>query len=152
MYNLFIRLAAAFDHNSDGTISTAPLENGFRETGTLLKAIALLPYIKNLGANTIYLLPLTEIGSKVKKGSLGSPYAIKNPRKLDPLLNEPALGLSAEVLLKAFVEAAHLLDMHVVLEFVARTASVDSRWIKQNPEWFYWLKENEHNRIRSAPF
>ncbi|NTV06600.1 MAG: alpha-amylase, partial [Chlorobiaceae bacterium] len=143
VYNLFIRLTAAFDHNNDGTISTEPLESGFRETGTLLKAIALLPYIKNLGANTIYLLPLTEIGTKSRKGTLGSPYAIKNPRKLDPLLNEPALGLSAETLLKAFVEAAHLLDMHVVLEFVFRTTSVDSCWIKQHPEWFYWLKENE---------
>jgi starch synthase (maltosyl-transferring) len=151
VYNLFIRLAAAFDHNSDGTISTEPLANGFRETGTLLKAIALLPYIKNLGANTIYLLPLTEIGTKSRKGTLGSPYAIKNPRKLDPLLNEPALGLSAETLLKAFVEAAHLLDMHVVLEFVFRTTSVDSCWIKQHPEWFYWLKENEQTRHFGPP-
>ncbi len=151
VYNLFIRLAAAFDHNGDGSISTEPLPCGFRETGTLLKAIALLPYIKNLGANTIYLLPLTEIGTKSRKGNLGSPYAIKNPRKLDPLLDEPALELSAEILLKAFVEAAHLLDMHVVLEFVFRTTSVDSSWIKLHPEWFYWLKGNEQTRNFGPP-
>ena len=143
VYNLFIRLTAAFDHNGDGTIGTGPLACGFRETGTLLKAIALLPYIKNLGANTLYLLPVTEPGSRNKKGSLGSPYAVKDPRKLDPMLAEPALGLSPEVLLKAFVEAAHLLDMHVVLEFVFRTASVDSNWIKTHPEWFYWLRDND---------
>ncbi len=151
VYNLFVRLAAAFDHNGDGSISTEPLSCGFRETGTLLKAIALLPYIKNLGANTIYLLPLTEIGIKSRKGSLGSPYAVKNPRTLDPLLAEPALGLSAEHLLKAFVEAAHILDMHVVLEFVFRTTSVDSTWIKEHPEWFYWLKENERTRNYGPP-
>jgi starch synthase (maltosyl-transferring) len=151
VYNLFIRLAAAFDHNGDGSISTEPLSCGFRETGTLLKAIALLPYIKNLGANTIYLLPLTEIGAISRKGSLGSPYAVKNPRKLDPLLDEPALGLSAELLLKAFVEAAHLLDMHVVLEFVFRTTSMDSSWIKEHPEWFYWLKDNEQTRNYGPP-
>ena len=145
VYNLFIRLTAAFDHNGDGIISTEPLESGFRETGTLLKAIALLPYIKNLGANTLYLLPVTEIGFQSRKGSLGSPYAIKNPRKLDPLLNEPALGLSSEMLLKAFVEAAHLLDMHVVLEFVFRTTAIDCDWIKDHPEWFYWLKNNAGN-------
>ncbi len=143
VYNLFIRLTTAFDHNGDGTISTEPLASGFRETGTLLKAIALLPYIKNLGVNTLYLLPVTEIGTESKKGSLGSPYAIKNPRKLDPLLSEPALGISAEVLLKAFVEAAHLLEMHVVLEFVFRTTAIDSSWIKDHPKWFYWLKEHE---------
>jgi starch synthase (maltosyl-transferring) len=151
VYNLFIRLTAAFDHNGDGTISTEPLDCGFRETGTLLKAIALLPYIKKLGANTVYLLPLTEIGSQCKKGSLGSPYAVKNPRKLDPMLNEPALGLSAEVLLKAFVEAAHLLGIRVVLEFVFRTASVDSDWIREHPEWFYWLHDTESTTQYGPP-
>jgi len=151
VYNLFIRLTTAFDHDGDGIISAEPLENGFRETGTLVKAIALLPYIKNLGANTLYLLPVTEIGAQSRKGNLGSPYAIKNPRKLDPLLNEPALGLSSEFLLKAFVEAAHLFDMHVVLEFVFRTTAIDSDWIKDHPEWFYWLKNNEHTRNYGPP-
>jgi starch synthase (maltosyl-transferring) len=151
VYNLFIRLTTAFDHNGDGTIGTDPLEYGFRETGTLLKAIALLPYIKNLGANTVYILPVTEIGSQNKKGSLGSPYAVKNPRKLDPMLDEPALGLSAEILLKAFVEAAHILEIHVVLEFVFRTASMDSSWIKNHPEWFYWLRDNESTRSYGPP-
>ncbi|NHQ60338.1 alpha-amylase [Chlorobium sp. BLA1] len=151
VYNLFVRLAAAFDHNGDGRIEADALDCGFRETGTLLKAIALLPYIKKLGANTVYLLPLTEIGSACKKGSLGSPYAIKNPRKLDSLLTEPALGLSAEVLLKAFVEAAHLLDIRVVLEFVFRTTSVDSSWIQKHPEWFYWLRDDESTAHYGPP-
>ncbi|NTW69350.1 MAG: alpha-amylase [Chlorobiaceae bacterium] len=151
VYNLFVRLAAAFDHNGDGSIGTEPLDCGFRESGTLLKAIALLPYIKKLGANTVYLLPLTEIGSDCKKGSLGSPYAIKNPRKFDAMLTEPALGLSAELLLKAFVEAAHRLDIRVVLEFVFRTASVDSSWIKEHPEWFYWLRDDESTRNYCPP-
>ncbi len=151
VYNLFIRLTTAFDHNGDGSIGTEPLECGFRETGTLLKAIALLPYIKNLGANTVYILPVTEIGSQNKKGSVGSPYAVKNPRKLDPMLDEPVLGLSPEILLKAFVEAAHILDIHVVLEFVFRTASMDSSWIKDHPEWFYWLRDNESTLSYGPP-
>ena len=151
VYNIFVRLTTSFDHNGDGAISTEPLASGFRETGTLLKTIALLPYIKNLGANTLYLLPITEIGSESRKGSLGSPYAIKNPYKLDPLLNEPALGLSAEFLLKSLVEAAHLLEMHVVLEFVFRTTAIDSSWIKDHPEWFYWLKESAETRNFGRP-
>jgi starch synthase (maltosyl-transferring) len=142
VYNLFVRLACAFDHDDDGTIGTKPLQNGFRETGTLLKAIVLLPYLKTIGANTVYLLPLTEPGLQSRKGSLGSPYAVKNPMKLDPLLAEPALGLPAETLFRAFVEAAHLLGMHVVLEFVFRTASVDSDWVKDHPGWFYWLRDD----------
>ncbi|NTW83912.1 MAG: alpha-amylase [Chlorobiaceae bacterium] len=151
VYNLFVRLTCAFDHDGNGSIGTEPLENGFRETGTLLKAIAMLPYIKNLGANTLYLLPLTEIGTQSRKGSLGSPYAVKNPRKLDPMLGEPVLGISAEMLFKGFVEAAHLLGMHVILEFVFRTASIDSSWIKDHPEWFYWLRDDETTRNYGPP-
>ncbi len=151
VYNMFVRLTCAFDHDGNGKTGTEPLENGFRETGTLLKAIALLPYIKNLGANTVYLLPLTEIGSHSRKGSLGSPYAVKNPMKLDPMLGEPVLGLSAETLFKGFVEAVHLLGMHVILEFVFRTASIDSSWIKDHPEWFYWLRDDETIRNYGPP-
>ena len=67
VYNLFVRLTTAFDHNDDGVISVEPLESGFRETGTLLKAIALLPYIKSLGEKTSFLLRVTELGSKARK-------------------------------------------------------------------------------------
>lgn len=141
VYNLFIRLTTAYDHNNDGIVNTEPLENGFRETGTLLKATGLLPYIKKLGVNTLYLLPVTLTGSDDKKGSLGSPYAVKDPFAIDPMLDEPALGLSADILLKAFVEAAHLLNMRVLFEFVFRTASVDSNWIQDHPDWFYWISE-----------
>ncbi|NTV01277.1 MAG: alpha-amylase [Chlorobiaceae bacterium] len=142
VYNLFVRLGAAFDHDGDGSIGAKPLSSGFRETGTLLKAIAMLPYMRRLGANTVYLLPLTSIGTHNRKGLLGSPYAVKNPCVLDPMLDEPALGLPLETQLMAFVEAAHRLGMRVVFEFVFRTASVDSDWAVEHPDWFYWLRED----------
>ncbi|NTU69090.1 MAG: alpha-amylase [Chlorobiaceae bacterium] len=151
VYNLFVRLGAAFDHDVDGSIGTEPLAGGFRETGTLLKAIAMLPYIKRLGANTVYLLPLTTIGTHNRKGQLGSPYAVKNPCMLDPMLGEPALGLPLETQLQAFVEAAHRLGMRVVLEFVFRTASVDSDWAVEHPDWFYWLRDDPDARPYGPP-
>nr|WP_164926967.1 alpha-amylase family glycosyl hydrolase [Chlorobaculum tepidum] len=141
VYNLFVRYNAAFDHDRDGHIRTEPLPCGFRETGTLLKAIAMLPYIKRMGVNTLYLLPLTSIGKINRKGELGSPYAIKNPYELDETLGEPVLDLPLEMQLKALVEAAHHLGMRVVFEFVFRTASIDSDWIGEHPEWFYWLRK-----------
>ena len=143
VYNLFVRLGAAFDHDGDGSIGTEPVSGGFRETGTLLKAIAMLPYMRGLGANTVYVLPLTSIGTHNRKGRLGSPYAVKNPVTLDPMLDEPALGLPIETQLEAFVEAAHRLGMRVVFEFVFRTASVDSDWAVEHPDWFYWLREDQ---------
>jgi hypothetical protein len=142
-YNLFVRLAAAFDHDSDGMIGTEPLASGFRETGTLLKAIAMLPYLERLGVNTVYLLPITTIGEQNRKGVLGSPYAVRNPRAIDPMLGEPALGLSLDTQFAAFIEAAHHLGMRVVQEFVFRTASVDSDWVRHHPDWFYWLRNDD---------
>lgn len=141
VYNLFVRYNAAFDHDRDGRIGTESLPGGFRETGTLLKAIAMLPTIRRMGVNTLYLLPLTSIGKVNRKGTLGSPYAIKNHFKLDETLGEPALDLPVETQLKALVEAAHHLGMRVVFEFVFRTASIDSDWINEHPEWFYWLRK-----------
>ncbi|NTU58301.1 MAG: alpha-amylase [Chlorobiaceae bacterium] len=151
VYNLFVRFANAFDHDRDGKIGLEPLPCGFRETGTLLKAIAMLPYIRRLGANTVYLLPLTSIGMVNRKGALGSPYAIKNPYILDPVLGEPALDLPTETQLKAFVEAAHLMGMRVVFEYVFRTASIDSDWVPDHPDWFYWIRRNNGDMPYGAP-
>ncbi len=146
IYNIFARFTTCFDHNGDGKIETGPDENGFRETGTFLKSIAILPYLKSMGVNVVYLLPITEIGLDGRKGDLGSPYAIKNPYKIDENLGEPVLNMNLDSQFAAFVEAAHSLGMKVVLEFVLRTASIDSDLALERPEWFYWIKENVKDR------
>lgn len=141
IYNMFVRTTAAFDHNGNGKLDLPLSPEGFRETGTFLKAIAMLPYIKRLGANTVHLLPVTSIGHDGNKGTLGSPYAIKNPYELDENLAEPLLGLDVRTEFKAFVEAAHRMGLRVVAEFVFRTAAKDADWVKEHPEWFYWIKD-----------
>jgi starch synthase (maltosyl-transferring) len=67
IYNLFPRLTAAFDHAGDGRLDIEPDAEGWRETGTLLKCIALLPYLKSMNFNTIHLLPITAVGQDGKK-------------------------------------------------------------------------------------
>jgi starch synthase (maltosyl-transferring) len=146
IYNLFVRYATAFDHNQDGEVTSEPDEFGFKETGTFLKAIAILPYLRTLGVNSIYLLPITSIGIDGKKGNLGSPYAIRNPYKLDENLAENFIEADVEMQFKAFTEAAHKLGMKVVCEFIFRTASIDSDLALDNPDWFYWIKENIKDR------
>jgi starch synthase (maltosyl-transferring) len=145
-YNLLIRAATGFDHDGDGQTSLDPVGDGWMETGTFLKAIALLPYIKRLGFNTVHLLPITAIGQDGHKGTLGSPYAIQNPYRLDPRLAEPALGLDVETEFSAFVEAAHRLGLRVIVEFVFRTASKDADWAAEHPEWFYWIRADVSDR------
>lgn len=147
IYNLLVRYFSAFDHDQDNKIGESNKDItlnafGIRETGTFLKTIALLPYLKYLGINTIHLLPITEIGMEGRKGDLGSPYAIKNPFKIDPLLADPIISMSAEDQYKALVEAAHLLGIRVVQEFIFRTASIDSELIEKHPDWFYWINKD----------
>lgn len=141
IYNMFVRTTAAFDHDGDGSLVLPVNPQGFRETGTFLKAIVMLPYIKRLGADTVHLLPITSIGKDGNKGNLGSPYAIRNPYELDENLSEPLLGLDARTEFRAFVEAAHRLGIRVVAEFVFRTAAKDADWVREKPEWFYWIRD-----------
>ncbi|MGB9912232.1 MAG: alpha-amylase family glycosyl hydrolase [Candidatus Kapaibacteriota bacterium] len=143
VYCSLIRYTTTFDHNRDSKISLEPLDYSLYETGTFLKAIAILPYLKKLGVDILYLLPVFEIGKYGRKGVLGSPYAYKHPFKLDSRLGEPFLNLSLEEQFKAFVEACHLCGIKVVLEFVFRTASIDSDLALQHPDWFYWIREED---------
>lgn len=145
VYCMLPRYTTAFDHNKDGKIDLQAIDGNFFETGTLLKSIALLPYLKALGVNIVYLLPITEIGFDGRKGNLGSPYAIKNHYKLDTRLAEPFLKLDLETQFSAFIEAAHYLGMKVILEFVFRTASLDSDLALEHPEWFYWIYDSLNN-------
>jgi starch synthase (maltosyl-transferring) len=139
-YNLFLRAGAAWDHDGNGSIGIEPDAGGWRETGTFLKGITLLPFIRSLGCNTIHLLPVTAIGRDGNKGNLGSPFAIRDPYALDEMLAEPALNLEPGLQLAAFVEAAHHLGLRVVVEFVFRTAAKDAIWAAEHPEWFYWIR------------
>lgn len=147
IYNCFVRFCTAYDHDQDGKVGDSQSDitlnkHGIRETGTFLKTIALLPYIKNLGVNTLHLLPITKIGLKGRKGDMGSPYAIKNPYEIDPFLADPVLSLSIEDQYRALIEAINLLGMRVVQEFIFRTAAIDSDWSNEHPDWFYWIKDN----------
>lgn len=150
VYNMFVRLSAAYDHNNNGDISVQPLGSGFRETGTFLKAMSMLPYLKMLGVTSIYFLPVTSIGKSGNKGNLGSPYAIDNHYKFDENLTEPALGLSAEEEFAAFSEAAKSLGMKIILEFVFRTSAISSKLALEHPNWFYWIEE-EYAKDFHAP-
>lgn len=134
-YNALVRHALAYDHGRES------LAEGWSAEGTLLKLLSLLPYLHRLGVTTIVLLPIFERGRVGQKGNLGSPYAVRHPFRLDHDLVEPALGMAADDMLRAFVAAAHALGMKVILEVVLRTASIDSELAQSHPEWFYWIRE-----------
>lgn len=133
IYGILPRVFTAWDHYEKGRICY----------GTFIKSICLLPYLKSMGVDIIYLLPVFKTGEKYKKGDTGSPYAIKNIYELDKNLHDELLGEFNEKLLetefKAFIDACHILGFRVLLDFAFRTVSRDSDLILDHPDWFYWI-------------
>lgn len=157
-YGFYMRNFTAFDHDQNGELGGAESDitlnsDGMKETGTFLKAMALLPYIKSLGFDVVYTLPVALTGIANRKGELGSPYGLKNPMKIAPIFHDPLLdGFQADEEFQAFIEAAHMLRIRVALDFVPRTASRDSEFIKEHPEWFYWIKRSSDKDYHSPEF
>lgn len=142
IYSSLPRTTAAWDADRSGALEDENI-GGFKETGTLLKMLIVLPRLKAMGIDTMYLLPITEYSLKDKKGELGSPYGIKDLFKIDANLSDPLIAkdFTLDEQFSVFVEACHLLDMRVMIDIIPRTNAVDSAFIKEHPDWFYWIKD-----------
>jgi len=141
VYSTLIRTSTSWDHDRTGYLESSNLYH-LKDTGTFVKSLALLPTLKKMGINTIYMLPISKFSLKDKKGELGSPYGISNFFALDPNLKDPITGqdTTLEEEFKAFIEAAHVLDMRVMIDIIPRSNSVNSDFIAEHPDWFYWIK------------
>ncbi len=101
----------------------------FTEEGTFEAAQKELPRLKALGVDILWLMPIHPIGEKNRKGSLGSPYSVK-----DYYAVNSEFGTKAD--LKAFVKAAHQKGMYVILDWVANHTAWDNKLVKAHPEWY----------------
>jgi len=99
-------------------------------TGTLADVTADLDRIVALGVDVLYLLPIHPIGIAGRKGSAGSPYAIRDYRALNP-------DLGSEDDFDALVSAAHAAGLKVMLDVVFNHTSQDSVLVDEHPEFFH---------------
>ena len=110
LYSIFVR-----NYSSEGTFE------GVRKD---------LDRIKALGTDIIWLMPIHPLGEKARKGTLGSPYAIRDYRAVNP-----EFGTLEDF--KRLVEDIHTHGMKCIIDVVYNHTSPDS-WLSQNhPEWFY---------------
>ena len=96
----------------------------FAKTGALREIENQLPRISGMGCDVLWLMPIFEPG-EVK--SVGSPYCIKDYKKINP-----AYGTDAD--LKSLIGKAHSLGMKVILDWVANHTSFDNTWTTSHPE------------------
>ena len=102
----------------------------FTPEGTFVAAIERLPFLRSLGVDAIWLMPIYPIGQEGRKGTLGSYYSIR-----DYMAVNEEFGTEDDF--RAFVTAAHALGMKVLLDWVANHTARDARWITERPaEWY----------------
>ncbi len=101
----------------------------FTSEGTFKAAQAQLPRLAAMGVDIIWLMPIHPIGEANRKGSLGSPYAARDYRAVNP-----ELGTEAEF--RAFVDEAHRLGLKVILDWVANHSAYDNPLTQTHPEWY----------------
>ncbi|MBR6352271.1 MAG: alpha-amylase [Firmicutes bacterium] len=102
--------------------------------GTFRAVIPDLPRIKDLGTDVVWLMPIHPIGEKARKGTLGSPYANKDYRSVNP-----EYGTLEDF--KALVDAIHENGMKCIIDVVYNHTSPDSVLWETHPEFFYRKKD-----------
>lgn len=91
----------------------------FSAAGDFNGITARLDELTDLGVNVLWLMPIHPNGAKLKKGTFGSPYAIKDFYGL-----HPDYGTTNDF--KKLVAAAHQRDLKVILDLVANHTAWDS--------------------------
>ena len=97
--------------------------------GTFNAFIPQLPRLKDMGVDTLWLMPVTPIAQKNKKGSLGSPYACSDYTSVNP-----EFGSLED--LTSLVSKAHELGFKLIIDWVANHTGWDHVWTVNHPEYY----------------
>lgn len=97
---------------------------------------AQLPRLKELGVDIVWLMPIHPISEKNRKGSLGSYYAVKDYKAVNP-----EFGTIDD--LKHLVKDAHALGMKVILDEVCNHTGCDNAWVTEHPEYYMHNEKGE---------
>ena len=100
-----------------------------------------MPRLKEMGVKTLWLMPITPISQKVKKGTMGSQYAAH-----DYVSINPEFGNLEDF--KHLVDEAHKMGFNVIIDWVANHTGWDHVWTKSHPE--YYLKDPKTNDFQIA--
>jgi glycosidase len=100
----------------------------FSPEGNFNGITARLDKLKDLGVTILWLMPIHPIGQEKKKGSIGSPYAVRDYYGINP-----DYGTKAD--LQRLIAETHRRGMKIVIDIVANHTSWDSVLMK-HPEFY----------------
>lgn len=110
----------------------------FSSEGTFNAIAERLDEIRGLGVDIVWLMPIHPIGEKNKKGTIGSPYAVR-----DYLAVNPRYGTMDDF--KHLVREAHRRELKVMIDIVINHTAWDSV-LMEHPSWY---KQNANGEIIS---
>lgn len=108
--------------------------------GTFKQITKDLKRIKDLGVDIIYLMPIHEIGIKNRKGTYGSPYAIKDYYSISP-----DLGSLSD--LKELIDKTHDFGMKIILDMVFNHTSPDNVLLEKHEDYYFHKNGKLGNRV-----
>lgn len=101
----------------------------FTPEGTLRAATAHLDKVLASGANVLWVMPVQPVGIVRHKGTLGSHYAIRDFRGV-----EPSYGTLDDF--RGLVRSAHARGLKVILDWVPDHTAWDHPWIQSHPAYY----------------
>ena len=112
-------------------------ERAYSQKGDFNSITADLDRIKDLGVDVLWLMPVHPIGQVKKKGTVGSPYAVKDYYGINP-----DYGTAAD--LKRLVAESHKRGLKVIIDVVVNHTAWDNALIRKHPEYY---KKNDKGEI-----
>lgn len=110
--------------------------------GSFAKFEEYLPALKKMGVGVIWIMPINPIGEKNRKGKLGSYYAVRDYKAINP-------EFGTEEDFRRLVNHIHALGMKVIIDWVANHTSWDNPWATEDPD--YYLKDDKGNFVPPVP-
>jgi len=101
----------------------------FSPTGDFPGVIDGLDRVAATGATVVWLMPIHPVGVVHRKGSLGSPYSVRDYYAIDS-----AFGTAADF--RDLVRAVHDRGMYIILDWVPNHTAWDHVWVREHPDFY----------------
>ena len=101
----------------------------FSKDESFKAVISKIQDLKKLGVTVLWLMPIHPVGKVNRKGTLGSPYSIRDYYKINP-----EYGTLDDF--KELVKAVHRAGMHIIIDLVINHTAWDNPLINEHPDWY----------------
>ncbi|HMG69395.1 MAG TPA: alpha-amylase family glycosyl hydrolase [Chitinophagaceae bacterium] len=88
-----------------------------------------LDRLKEMGAQTLWFMPINPISKVDRKGALGSYYAVSDYTQINP-----EFGTLEDW--KELVKHAHDMGFKVIIDWVPNHSGADNRWLTEHPDFY----------------